>query len=64
MLNIHASEFFALFIVCFAAGKLLQQGGVFYGQGRDWIPLTLLGTLLEIVAFGTVLILALERVKG
>ena len=41
---------FAVVLMFFIGGKLLQQGGVKYGWGHDWHGLTLAGSVLMLVA--------------
>lgn len=46
------------FLMLFIGGKLLQQGGRMYGEGKSWMPDTIVGVACELILiFGTAMML-------
>ena len=51
-------------IVIFLGGKLLQQGGRAYSEGRNWVPETLMGALCNLgVIFSMGVLLVVQNVQ-
>lgn len=48
-------------LLVFVGGKLLQQGGRMYGEGRSWMPDTIAGVACQLVLILGVLVMLIHQ---